>query len=205
MNELTAMQVTQTHSEGLRHEYKIVVPVSDLDARVDTRVSELKNTVQLKGFRPGKVPPAHLKKLYGRSLMAEAIEALVRETNAKIVTDNGYKLAMEPKVTLPESKDEIESVFTGHSDLSYTVALEVLPPITLADFKTLKMERPVAEVAQAEIDEAVARIASQNRPYAGKADGAKVAGGDRVTVSYAGKIDGEAFEGGTGDDIVVNV
>ena len=107
------MQVTQTHSEGLRHEYKIVVPVSDLDARVDSRVSELKNTVQLKGFRPGKVPPAHLKKLYGRSLMAEAIEALVRETNAKIVTDNGYKLAMEPKVTMPEAEHEIEGVLTG--------------------------------------------------------------------------------------------
>ena len=182
-----------------------MVPASDLEARLESRVSEIKDSVRLNGFRPGKVPPAHLKKIYGRSLMAEAIEALVRETNAKIVTDNGFKLAMEPKVTLPESKDEIESVFTGHSDLSYTVALEVLPPITLADFKGIKIERPVAEVAQAEIDEAVARIASQNRPYAGKADGAKVASGDRVTVSYAGKIEGEAFEGGTGDDIVVNV
>jgi trigger factor len=199
------MQVTQTHSDGLRHEFKIVVPASDLEARLDSRVSEIKDSVRLNGFRPGKVPPAHLKKIYGRSLMAEAIEALVRETNAKIVTDNGFKLAMEPKVTLPEGKDEIESVFTGHSDLSYTVALEVLPPITLADFKGIKIERPVAEVTTAEIDEAVSRIANQNRPYSAKADGAKVASGDRVTISYVGKIDGEAFEGGTGDDIVVNV
>jgi trigger factor len=199
------MQVTQTHSDGLRHEFKIVVPASDLEARLDNRVSEIKDSVRLNGFRPGKVPPAHLKKIYGRSLMAEAIEALVRETNAKIVTDNGFKLAMEPKVTLPEGKDEIESVFTGQSDLSYTVALEVLPPITLADFKGIKIERPVAEVTAAEIDEAVSRIASQNRPYSAKADGGKVASGDRVTISYVGKIDGEAFEGGTGDDIVVNV
>ncbi len=199
------MQVTETHSEGLRHEFKIVVSADDLDARVDTRVSELKDTVRLNGFRPGKVPPAHLKKIYGRSLMAEAIEALVRETNAKIVTDHGFKLAMEPKVTLPESKDEIEDVFKGASDFSYTVALEVLPPITLADFKTIKLERPVAEVVQAEIDEAISRIAEQNRPYAAKAEGGKVASGDRVTVSYTGKIDGEAFEGGNGEDIVVNV
>ena len=199
------MQVTQTHSDGLRHEFKIVVPASDLEARLDNRVSEIKDSVRLNGFRPGKVPPAHLKKIYGRSLMAEAIEALVRETNAKIVTDNGFKLAMEPKVTLPEGKDEIESVFTGQSDLSYTVALEVLPPITLADFKGIKIERPVAEVTAAEIDEAVSRIANQNRPYSARADGGKVASGDRVTISYAGKIDGEAFEGGTGDDIVVNV
>ncbi len=197
------MQVTQTHSEGLRHEYKIVVPVSDLDARVDSRVTELKNTVQLKGFRPGKVPPAHLKKLYGRSLMAEAIEALVRETNAKIVTDNGYKLAMEPKVTMPEAEDEIEGVLKGQSDLSYTVALEVLPPITLADFKSIKLERPVAEVTEAEVDEAVGRIAEQNRPYAAKAEGDKVAERDRVTVSFTGTVDGEPFEGGTGDDIPV--
>ena len=199
------MQVTQTHSDGLRHEFKIVVPASDLEARLDNRVSEIKDSVRLNGFRPGKVPPAHLKKIYGRSLMAEAIEALVRETNAKIVTDNGFKLAMEPKVTLPEGKDEIESVFTGQSDLSYTVALEVLPPITLADFKGIKIERPVAEVTAAEIDEAVSRIANQNRPFSARADGGKVASGDRVTISYAGKIDGEAFEGGTGDDIVVNV
>ena len=199
------MQVTQTHSDGLRHEFKIVVPASDLEARLDNRVSEIKDSVRLNGFRPGKVPPAHLKKIYGRSLMAEAIEALVRETNAKIVTDNGFKLAMEPKVTLPEGKDEIESVFTGQSDLSYTVALEVLPPITLADFKGIKIERPVAEVTAAEIDEAVSRIANQNRPYSAKADEGKVASGDRVTISYVGKIDGEAFEGGTGDDIVVNV
>jgi trigger factor len=199
------MQVTQTHSDGLRREFKIVVPASDLEARLDNRVSEIKDTVRLNGFRPGKVPPAHLKKIYGRSLMAEAIEALVRETNAKIVTDNGFKLAMEPKVTLPEGKDEIESVFTGQSDLSYTVALEVLPPITLADFKGIKIERPVAEVTAAEIDEAVSRIANQNRPYSARADGGKVASGDRVTISYVGKIDGEAFEGGTGDDIVVNV
>jgi len=199
------MQVTETHSEGLRREYKIVVSANDLEARVDTRVSELKDTVRLNGFRPGKVPPAHLKKIYGRSLMAEAIEALVRETNAKIVTDHGFKLAMEPKVTLPEDKEEIESVFKGGSDFSYTVALEVLPPITLADFKSIKLERPVAEVTQAEIDEAVSRIAEQNRPYAAKAEGGKVASSDRVTVSYTGKIDGEAFEGGSGDDIVVNV
>jgi trigger factor len=197
------MQVTQTHSEGLRHEYKIVVPVSDLDARVDTRVSELKNTVQLKGFRLGKVPPAHLKKLYGRSLMAEAIEALVRETNAKIVTDNGYKLAMEPKVTMPEAEDEIEGVLKGQSDLSYTVALEVLPPITLADFKSIKLERPVSQVTEAEVDEAVSRIAEQNRPYAAKPEGGKVAERDRVIVSFTGTVDGEPFEGGTGDDIPV--
>src|SRR6516165_1575101 len=140
------MQVTQTHSDGLRREFKIVVPASDLEARLESRVSEIKDSVRLNGFRPGKVPPAHLKKIYGRSLMAEAIEALVRETNAKIVTDHGFKLAMEP-----------------------TVALEVLPPITLADFKSIKLERPVAEVTQAEIDEAVSRIAEQNRPYAAKA------------------------------------
>jgi trigger factor len=181
------------------------VPVGDLDARVDSRVTELKNTVQLKGFRPGKVPPAHLKKLYGRSLMAEAIEALVRETNAKIVTDNGYKLAMEPKVTMPEAQDEIEGVLKGESDFSYTVALEVLPPITLADFKSIKLDRPVAEVTQAEVDEAVDRIAEQNRPYAAKPEDGKVADRDRVTVSFTGTIDGEAFEGGSGEDIPVLV
>src|SRR5262249_60959516 len=100
------MQVTQTHSDGLKREFKIVVPASDLEARLDSRVSEIKDSVRLNGFRPGKGPPAHLKKIYGRSLMAEAIEALVRETNAKTVTANEFKLAMQPKATLPKSKGE---------------------------------------------------------------------------------------------------
>ena len=92
------MQVTETAAAGLKREFRVVVPATDLEAKVNARLDDLKGKVQLRGFRPGKVPVAHLKRLYGKSAMAEVIEEAVREANSKIVTDNGYKLATEPKV-----------------------------------------------------------------------------------------------------------
>ena len=198
------MQVTETLSEGLRHEFKVVVAASDLEARLGDRLAELKDRVRLNGFRPGKVPLEHLRKLYGRTVMAETIEVVVRETNAKIIEDHGYKLATDAKVTLPEDKDEIESVVAGRADLSYTVALEILPPIALADFKLITLQRPIAEVTDEEVAAALQRIADQNRPYQAKGEGA-VARGDRVVLSYEGKINGEPFKGGTAKDIAVDV
>jgi trigger factor len=199
------MQVTETLSEGLKREFRVVVPATDLDARVNDRLGELKDRVRINGFRPGKVPVAHLKRIYGRSAMAEAIEATVRETNAKIVTDHGFRLATEPKVTMPSEQAEVESLIAGRSDLAYTVALELVPKIELADYKTLKLERLTADVTEAEIDEAVNRIAEQNRPFAAKAEGAGAETGDRVTISFTGKIDGQPFEGGSGEDIAVHL
>ena len=199
------MQVTETSSEGLKREYKIVVPKGDLEARRNSRLDEIKGQVRINGFRPGKVPVEHLKKVYGKSVMAETIEALVREANSKIVTDNNLKLAMEPQVKLPEDQAEIENIFSGQQDLAYTVALEIIPPITLADFKTIKLERPVAEVGEADITEALTRIADQGRPFAPKAEGAAVEKGDKVTISFTGTLEGVPFEGGSGEDVGVNV
>ena len=199
------MQVTETLSDGLKREFKVVVPLSDLAARLDSKLAEMKDRVQLKGFRPGKVPVTHIKKVYGKSVMAETIETVVREANAKIITDNNLKLAMEPKVNLPENQEEIEKIISGSSDLSYTVALEVLPKITLADFKTISLERPVADVSDEEVDETLNRLASQSRPFHPKAEDAAVENDDKVTISFTGKLDGVPFEGGTGEDIGVNV
>jgi trigger factor len=197
------MQVTQTLSEGLKREFRVLVPADELDTKVNTRLDELKGTVRINGFRPGKVPVGHLKRLYGRSAMAEAIEAMVRDTNAKIVSENNLRLAMEPQVKLPTEEAAITAVVEGKADLDYSVAMEVLPKIELADFKDIKLERFVAEVTDAEIDEAVNNIAEQNRPFAPKGEGAEAASGDKVTISFIGTIDGAPFEGGTGEDIAV--
>jgi trigger factor len=199
------MQVTETNTDGLKREFKVVVPASDLDARLNDRLAQLKDRVKIRGFRPGKVPVTHLKKVYGRGVMAEAIDELVRETNAKIVTDNGLKLAMDPKITMPESQSEIEGIIAGTSDLTYTLALEVVPAIALADFKQITLERLTAEVTDDEIDEALGKIAEQSRPFGPKAEAAKVETGDRVVVKFTGMIDGQPFEGGSGDDIAVNI
>jgi trigger factor len=195
------MQVTETSAAGLKREYRVVVPATDLEARVNERLDELKGRVQLRGFRPGKVPVAHLKRLYGKATMAEVIEAAVREANSKIVSDHGFKLATEPKVVLPSEEGAVDGVIAGKSDLTYTVEVEIVPPIPLADFKSIKLERLTAPVTEAEIDEAVQRLGEQNRPYHPKEEAA--ASGDRVTISFSGTIGGEPFDGGTGEDVPV--
>jgi trigger factor len=199
------MEITETLSDGLKREFQIQVPVADLEARVSARLSELKDRVQLRGFRPGKVPVTHLKKIYGKAVMAETIEAVIRELNAQVVSDRGLKLAMEPKVTLPEEAGEIDKVIGGKSDLAYTLALEILPKIELADFKGIKLERLTAEVDDDQIKEALDRLAEQNRPFAPKGEGGKIEKGDRAVIDFAGKVDGVPFEGGTGGDVGVNV
>jgi trigger factor len=197
------MQVTETLAEGLKHEFKISVPASDLDAKADAKLVDLKDKVKLNGFRPGKVPVSHLKKVYGRSVMAETIDQTIRDTNTQIFTDRGFRLATEPKITMPTEQAEVEELLAGKADLNYTVAIEVVPTIQLADFKTFTVEKPVVEVTDAEVDEAIKRIADQNKPYAAKTEGAKAANGDRVTINFKGSINGELFEGGTGEGIPV--
>src|SRR6201982_2894019 len=135
------MQVTETLSEGLKHEFKISVPASDLDAKADAKLVDLKDKVRLNGFRPGKVPVAHLKKVYGRSVMAEAIDQTIRDANSQLFTERGFRLATEPKITMPTEEKEVEELLAGKSDLTYTVAIEVVPPIQLADFKSFAVEK----------------------------------------------------------------
>lgn len=197
------MQVTETLSEGLKREYKVVVPAAELDAKVNQRLDDLKGRVRINGFRPGKVPVAHLKRMYGRSAMAEVIEATVRDTNNQIVSERGFKLAADPKVTLPTEEAAIEQLIDGKSDLNYTMALEIVPPIALGDFKTIKLTKLTADVAETEVDEGIKNIADQNRPYTPRPQSEKAAKDDRITISFAGTIDGKPFEGGTGDDAVV--
>jgi trigger factor len=200
-----AMQVTETTNEGLKREFRVTLPATDLDARLTERLTEMKDRVRINGFRPGKVPVDHLKKVYGRAVMAETIEQMVRETNTKILTDRGLKLAMEPKITLPEDQGEVENVISGKTDLSYTVAVEVVPQIVLADFKAIKLEKIVADVADLEVDEGVRRIAEQNRAYTARPESATAESGDRVVISFKGTVNGEAFEGGSGDDVPVKL
>jgi trigger factor len=197
------MQVNETVSDGLKREFQVNVPAADIEAKVDARLDDMKGKVKLNGFRPGKVPMGHLKRLYGRSVAAETVEELIRDTNSQIFTERGFRLATEPKVTMPTEQKEVEDILSGKSDLNYTVAIEVVPAIELADFKSFSVEKPVAEVAESDVDEAIKRVADQNRAFNAKADGEKAASGDRVTVSFKGTIDGTPFDGGTGEAIQV--
>ena len=199
------MQVNETLSEGLKREFQISVPAADIEAKVDARLEDLKGKVKLNGFRPGKVPMGHLKRMYGRSVAAETVDELIRTTNTEIFTERNLKLATEPKITMPTEEKEVEDILSGKADLKYTVAVEVVPPIELADFKSFEVEKPVADVSDADVDESIKRVADANRAFTEKADGAKAESGDRVVVGFKGTIDGVAFEGGTGEDIPVQI
>ena len=197
------MQVTETLSQGLKRQYSIQLSASDLASRLDGQLADMKQKVRINGFRPGKVPVAHLKRVYGRSVMADVVQEAISAANKQIVDDNGLRLAQEPKVDLPTDQATIEAALEARGDLNFTVALEVLPKFEVADFGALSLERPVAEVTEEDVDNALRRLAENRRTYTDKAAGAKAEKHDRVTVDFIGSINGQPFEGGTSDNIEV--
>ena len=199
------MQVTETRSEGLRREYKVTLPASELAERLTSELSTLKDKVRINGFRPGKVPIAHLRRLYGRSVMADVVQSAVSEANRKIIEDNNLRLALEPKIDMAGDQAEVEKALDARGDLDFTVAVEVLPSFELADLSDVSLKKLVAEVSDTELDEALVRMATQNRSFSPREDGAEAAEGDRVVVDFTGRIDGEAFEGGTAEGISVEI
>jgi len=192
------MDINETLSEGLKRELRVTVPAAELDERLSARLEELRGQVRLKGFRPGKVPTDHLKRLYGKSAMAEIVENIVAETTRTALADRGEKAAMQPQVEMTEDEAEANEILAAKADLTFTVNYEILPDFELADIKGVKIERPVADVSDEEIEERMQQIGESGRSYEAVKRNAKE--GDRVTIGYVGKIDGEAFEGGTDDD-----
>ena len=198
------MQVTETLSQGLKREFKVVMPAAALAEKLDSQLAEMKGKVKINGFRPGKVPLAHLKRVYGKSIMSEVVQNAVNEANKQIVTDHGLRLALEPKVDFPGDKDEVERVLEARGDLAFTIALETLPKFEAGSFDDIELVRLVAEIPDSEIDAGVERVAGRNRSYTAREGDAPVAEkGDRVTVDFTGKLGDEPFEGGTGINIDV--
>lgn len=197
------MQVTETLSQGLKREYSIVLPATDLAARLDGQLAEMKAKIRINGFRPGKVPVAHLKRVYGRSVMADVVQDAINEASKKIVEENGLRLAQEPKVELPSDQVTIEAALEARGDLNYKIALEVLPKFDIGSFDDIELEKPVADVEAADVERALDRLADERRAYVDKPEGAGAEDGDRVTVDFVGTIGGEPFEGGTSDNIEV--
>lgn len=195
------MQVTETLSQGLKREYKVLLAAKDLAERLETQLTEMKDKVRINGFRPGKAPLSHLRKLYGRSIMGDVVQNAVNDANRKIIDDNGLRLAAEPKLDFPGDQAEMEKVMEAQGDLAFTVALEVLPKFEIGTFEDVSLERPVADIQDADIDTVVERMASQSRKFEPKAEGAEAANGDKVTIDFTGKLDGVPFEGGTGGDV----
>ncbi len=190
------MQVTETLAEGLKRELKIDIPAGDLASKLDDYLADLKSKANIKGFRPGKVPVAHLKRVYGRQAMAEILSNTIQETTQKAVEERSERPALTPDVDLPE--EDAEKILSGEADLSFKMTYDVLPDFDIVDFAGFDIERPVVEIAEEEVDTQIADIAKNNTPFDTKEGAAE--DGDRVTMSYLGKIDGEPFEGGADEN-----
>ncbi|MFK8034919.1 MAG: trigger factor [Hyphomicrobiales bacterium] len=195
------MQVSETLNEGLKRELDIVIPATQMKDRMEAKLVELKDQVQLKGFRKGKVPIAHLRQMYGKSIMSDLLQEELNSSSQKAISDRSEKPAMQPKIELTEDQGEAEKMLSGDADLAYKLAYEIVPVIEELDYGKLNIERPVVDVADAEVDERLDEIGSSNRPYETR-DGAAV-DGDRLTIAYLGKLDGEPFEGGQDDNAML--
>ncbi len=191
------MTITETVSEGLRREYKVVIAQSDLDQRLTGRLEEMKPRMNLKGFRPGKAPVSFLKKQFGKSLMGEIVENAVNESSQQAVTDNALKPASPPKVDLVGA---IDPVIDGKADLEFTVKVDLMPDFELTDVAKLKVERLVGDVTDADVDEALKRLADQTKTFTTRGEGAAAESGDTVVIDFVGKVDDIEFPGGKADD-----
>ena len=191
------MQITQTVSEDLRRQFTVTVPASELDSRVTQRLEEMKPRVNLKGFRPGKAPVSFLKKQFGRSLMGEVVEQAVNEGSQKAISDNQLKPALQPRI---EPVGDVQDVVDGKADLQFTVTVDLMPDFETADVSKLEVERLTADVTDADVDEALERIAQQSRSYAARPEGEPARKDDTVLIDFVGSIDGTEFEGGKGSD-----
>ena len=193
------MNVTEKASEGLSRTYEIVFAADDLQARLDAKIEEIRPEVRLKGFRPGKVPVSHIRKMFGESIMGDLLNELVPETTQKTLTDNNLRPASQPEIDV---KSDSKTVMSGKADFSFEIKLEVMPEFEPADPAKLKVERPVADVEDSQIDDALNNLANESRDYEPKKGGkkAKAETGDVVVLDFVGKIDGEVFEGGSAED-----
>lgn len=194
-----SMQIVEKSGEGLSRVYGVTVPVSDLAERLEARIAEITPTLNIKGFRPGKVPTAHVRRLYGKALMTEVVEQTLSETTRKVLEDNKVRPAGDPDLK-PEG--DMQQVIEGKADLAYEIAVDVMPDFEPVDPASLSLTRPVYEPTDAEVDEALADLAKQNRTYEPKTGKTvKAKDGDMVVIDFVGRIGGEAFEGGAASDV----
>ncbi|MEO0619424.1 MAG: trigger factor [Pseudomonadota bacterium] len=193
------MQVTETVSEGLKREIAVTVGADELDAKLTEKIDEMKGSVRLKGFRPGKVPAKHLRQIYGRSIMSEVMEKTVNETSKRILDERNERPAFQPDVKFSEDKDEMERVIKGEADLKFDLKFEILPEIKITELSQLQLEKPVADVGEEEISKSRDNLVDSMVSYEAKDGPSEL--DDQVTMDFVGKKDGEPFEGGSAEDM----
>lgn len=190
-----SLQVVDKSSEGLSRVIGVTVPASDLTSRLDKKIAEVAPTLRLKGFRPGKVPAGHVRRMFGRDLMREIVQDTLNETSQQALSDAKLRPASSPDLKLTSDPDQ---VVAGQADLAYDIEVEVMPEFTPVDVTTLELTRPVYEPSDADVDAELQSLAEQSRTYAPKEG--RAVDGDQLLVDFIGRLDGETFEGGSAED-----
>ncbi|WP_136161517.1 trigger factor [Sphingomonas flavalba] len=192
------MQTVETLNEGLKRAYTLTITAKDIDKRVEAELKTVAPQVRMPGFRPGKVPANLVRKMHGPALQQDALNSSIQEGVQKILADNKLRPAMQPAVELAEG-------YEPGKDAEITVSLEVLPQVPTPQIDGLKLERLTAPVTDAQIDEAVARIAAQNKSWDDAKPTYKAKTGDLVTMDFVGKVGGEEFAGGKGEGMAIEI
>ena len=187
------MQIKELKAEGLSHTYSVTVSKEDLASKLEAKIKEMQPQVSLKGFRPGKVPVSHIRKMFGQSIMKDVVEETVNETTQKAINDNKIRPAGQPKVDLRANGEDVTQ---GKADLEYQLTVETIPEFEPVDPEKLKFTRLVHEADDKEIDAELAKLGEGQKTYKKKAKTAKAKKGDAVLIDFVGTVDGVAFDGG---------
>ncbi|MEO1040557.1 MAG: trigger factor [Pseudomonadota bacterium] len=196
------MNVQEIASEGLSRTFEVTTSAMELEDKLSAKIDEIQPEVRLKGFRPGKVPAGHIRKMFGASIMSDILRDLVPQRTQEVLDEHKLRPAAQPEVDV---KSDADDVIKGGQDFVFELKLEVMPEFETEAPKDLELVRPVASVADEQIDEALADLASQSKSYEDKGKAAKAASGDVAVIDFVGKIDGEAFEGGSANDARVAI
>ena len=182
------MIVTETSADGLKREFKVVVQKEDIEIRILGRLEEMRKTVNMRGFRPGKVPVSLLRKRFGGSVRGEILQEALSQTSAQALAEKGMRAVMQPQIA--------EVKFDEGEDLEYTMAVELMPDIAPKDFRDIKLKRQLAEVGDQAVDGAIERMATAHKNFVPVKRARRAKKGDALEIDFVGKIDGTAFEGG---------
>jgi len=187
------MQIKELEAEGLSKTFAVTVPKEDLAVKLEAKIKEMQPQVTLKGFRPGKVPTAHIRKMFGQSIMSDIVQEVVNESSQQAINDNKIRPAGQPQIDLRANGDDVTK---GEADLEYTLKVESIPDFEPVDPEKLKFTRLVHEADQKDVDERLKELASSQKTYKKKAKTAKAKKDDAVLIDFVGTVDGEPFDGG---------
>ena len=191
------MQVTEVNNEGLKRSYKVIVPAEEIKTKINNRLSEIAQTANMPGFRPGKVPVTLLKKTHGKAIMGEILEKTVNESSQKALSERDLRPVAQPKIEIDK--------FDEDTDLEYTIELELFPEIKLTDFKKIKLERLKVPANDEQINEILSQMADGQKDSKPIEKPRAIASGDLAIIDFVGSVDGEEFAGGSAENYSLEI